>query len=329
MKEHDPTIDVVVYEKYGQVGYNHEGRRCGEAHDVEPQWEKWRPEATSIYDEILDADIYIGKEKHHVKRPPGTAYMLNRQEFICQLARTAESRGVTVQTGQRIKSVDDLDAEYIVDASGCPSTIRKELGLPFRFFGTTYQQTMEQANCYRPHTLTVVFTRDAGYYWIFPRNPEKAEVNLGVGLLGESGARLKMFLERFKQERGITGTVNYTVGGLVSLGLQPPLVHDNILFVGDAGVGAFPLSGQGIYRALLSGDAAGACLARRRPQRYPSLMRQQFMKWDSIGLFSIRATLALRNVYPGFYLDAMNFLAHRGTDLSIFTHGKVHARARE
>jgi flavin-dependent dehydrogenase len=328
LKEHDPTISVVVHEKYGQIGYNHEGRRCGEAHDVEPQWEKWRPQRASFYNEILGADIYIGAEKHHVNRPPGTAYMLNRQEFIRQLARAAEKLDVTIQTSDRIKSVDDLDGDYIVDASGCPSTIRRELGLPFRYFGTTYQQTLEQTNCFTPNLLTVVFTPNVGYYWIFPRNPQKTEVNVGVGILGNYDQSLKALLESFKSERGITGVVNYMVGGLVPLGLQPPLRHRNILFVGDAGVGAFPLSGQGIYRALLSGDAAGACLARRQPKRYPFLMQRQFIKWDSVGLFCVRATLTLRKIYPAVYIDAMNFLAHRGADLSIFTHGKVHVTAR-
>jgi flavin-dependent dehydrogenase len=328
LKEHDAGIDVVVHEKYNKIGYNHEGRRCGEAHDVEPEWEKWRPQPASAYNEILGADISIGTEKHHVDRPPGTAYMLNRQEFICQLARTAENLGVTIQTGDPIKSVGDLDADYIVDATGCPSAIRRDLGLPIRFFGTTYQQTLEQANCFRPNTLTVIFTPNVGYYWIFPRNPLKNEVNIGMGLLGNTGYSLKSLLESFKKERGITGVVNYTVGGLVPLGLQRPLRHGNILFVGDAGVGAFPLSGQGIYRALLSGDAAGACLARRQPNHYPLMMRRLFIKWDSIGIFCVWATMTLRNIYPAFYIDAMNFLAHRGTDLSIFTHGKMHVTAR-
>jgi flavin-dependent dehydrogenase len=250
--------------------------------------------------------------------------MLNRQEFICQLARTATSLGAAIETNDRIKSVDDLDGDYIVDASGCPSTIRRELGLPIRHFGTTYQQTLEQASCFTPNNLTVIFTPDVGYYWIFPRNPQKTEVNLGVGLLRNPGLNHKTLLEAFKKARGITGVVNYTVGGLVPLGLQRPLRQNNILFVGDAGVGAFPLSGQGIYRALLSGDAAGACLASRRPDRYPSLMRRQFMQWDSIGIFCVWATIAFRKIYPAFYIDSMNFLAHRGTDLSIFTHGATH-----
>jgi len=321
LRQHDPAIDVIVHEKYKQIGYNHEGRRCGEAHNVEREWAKWKPEPASFFNEIRNARVFIGTEEYHASRPPGVAYMLNRQEFICQLYREAQRLGATILTGDRVKSADDLDGDFIVDASGCPSTIKRELGLPPGFYGTTYQHTIEQANCFIPDTIQVYFTPYLGYFWIFPRDPQKQEVNVGIGVLGDYGYDLKSLLEGFKAEHQITGVVNYTVGGLVPLGLQYPLRHGNILFVGDAGVGSFPLSGQGIYRALLSGDVAGKCIAEHQPKKYPLCMQRLFMKWDLVGLLFIRFNLILRKMQPNFYIDSMNFLAHRGKELSAFTHG--------
>lgn len=318
LKQHDPAIDVVVHEKYKQIGYNHEGRRCGEAHNVEREWAHWKPEPASIFNEIHSGTVTIGTHDYHASQPPGRAYILNRQEFICQFHRQAQQLGATILTGDRVKSADDLDGDFIVDASGCPSTIKRDLGIPPKFYGTTYQQTIEHSNYYIPHMVRIVYT-DMGYFWIFPRNPKKQEINLGVGVFGESSLNLKEILERFKAEHGITGTINYTVGGLVPLGLQYPLRHENILFVGDAGVGAFPFLGQGIYRALLSGDGAGACLARRQPNKYPLAMQRLFIKWDVIGLLFMKANMLLRKVRPSFYLDSMNFLAQRGgEELSLF-----------
>jgi flavin-dependent dehydrogenase len=309
LKDHDPSIEVVVHEKYKAIGYNHEGRRCGEAHTVEREWTKWKPEGKSIFNTITKGEFTIGKKRYYAREPPGNAFILNRQEFICQLARQAEQQGAVLQTNDHIKSVDDLDSDYIIDASGCPSLIKRQLGLPMRFVGATYQQTVEDANCFVADTMKVMFTSHFGYFWIFPRNPEKKEVNLGIGTVGNFGYNLKEILEGFKEEQKITGKVNYVTGGLVSLGLQPPFRFRHILFVGDSGVGAFPFSGQGIYRALLSGDIAGRCLAARQPERYPVIIRKEFLKWDMIGSMFIKMNRVFNNINPELFLTSYNVMA--------------------
>ncbi|HIH00113.1 MAG TPA: NAD(P)-binding protein, partial [Thermoplasmata archaeon] len=86
IKNHNPNIEVVVHEKYKDIGYNHEGRRCGEAHSVEREWKQWKPTGKSIFNRILTADIRIGKRHYVSEQPPDVIFILNRQEFICQLA---------------------------------------------------------------------------------------------------------------------------------------------------------------------------------------------------------------------------------------------------
>ena len=49
LKQHDKSIDVIVHEKYKKIGYNHEGRRCGEAHSIESEWKKWKPIGKSVF----------------------------------------------------------------------------------------------------------------------------------------------------------------------------------------------------------------------------------------------------------------------------------------
>ena len=49
LKQHDKSIDVIVHEKYKKIGYNHEGRRCGEAHSIENEWKKWKPIGKSVF----------------------------------------------------------------------------------------------------------------------------------------------------------------------------------------------------------------------------------------------------------------------------------------
>lgn len=309
LKEHDPAIDVVVHEKYKEIGYNHEGRRCGEAHTVEREWSRWVPQKKSIFNTITKGEFTIGKKTYYAQEPAGNAFILNRQEFICQLGREAKQRGVVIQTDDIIRSIDECTGEYIVDASGCPSVVKRQLGVPLGFVGASYQQTLEDASCYVKDTMKIIFTPSFGYFWIFPRDPQKKEVNVGIGTIGDLGLNLKQLLEEFKQQQRITGTVNYVVGGLVPLGLQRPFLYQNILFVGDAGVGAFPFSGQGIYRALMSGEIAGRCLAMRAPERYPRYIRKEFLLWDVVGSLFVQVTKILWKINPQLFLTSYNLMA--------------------
>ena len=90
----------------------------------------------------------------------------------------------------------------------------------------------------------------------------------------------------------------------------------NILFIGDAGVGAFPLTGQGIFRALLSGDEAGKCIAYDCPNKYPHKMHQFFIKWDVVGKSFLYYVYILRHIGP----KAVELASRSFMDL----HGKLH-----
>jgi len=309
-------MTVTVHEKYKKIGYNHEGRRCGEAHSVESEWKRWRPEKKSYFNEITKGEAIIGSKKRVYHVEPGVGYTLNRPEFICQLARKAEKLGVIIQTDDKIKTINDLDGKFIVDASGCPSTVKRELGINRGIKGVTYQQTLEDSNYFISDTLKVIYMGNFGYYWIFPRDPKKKEINLGIGFFGNFGYNLKNMLEEFKEGRKIEGKINYVTGGLIPSGLQRPLMHNNILFVGDAGVGTFPFTGQGIYRALISGDVAGRCIAGGYPKKYPHIINQKFIKWDLIGKTFIRANYIFRRINPKLVLASFNYF----TDVSNFIH---------
>ena len=320
IKTHNPDIEVVVHEKYKVVGYNHEGRRCGEAHSVEREWSQWKPTGKSIFNTILQAQITIGKHLYAARRPPGVAFILNRQEFICQLAREAEKRGVTIQTNDKVQTVKNLNGDVLVDASGCPSVVKRELNLTGGYIGKTYQETIENANCFCSDTIQLHFSPHGGYYWVFPRDPEKKEVNIGVGVFGNFNYDLREMLREFKKEHQITGTINYVTGGLIPLGLQRPFMYKNILFVGDSGVGTFPFSGQGIYRALMSGEIAGRCIAQNNIKKYPWIIRKEFMQWDMLGSLFIKMNLVFRKINPELFCYTLNFFFRGGKDFEMLSH---------
>jgi len=307
LKKHDKSIDVDIHEKHKKIGYNFDGRRCGEAHSIESEWRKWKPEEESIFNHITEVETIFGKKRYIFNRKPDEACILNRQEFILQLASEAEKLGVNIQTNDKIKTIRDLDGKFIVDASGCPSSIKRELGINKGIKGISYQQTLENSNYFNPNKTKIIITGKFGYYWIFPRDPLKNEINLGIGFFGRFNYNLKNMLERFKIEQKIEGEVNHVTGGLIPLGLQKPLIYKNIIFVGDSGVGTYPLTGQGIYRALISGDIAGECIAKKYPKKYPYIINQKFIKWDVICKTFIWTNYKLKRLNPKLVLSSMYY----------------------
>lgn len=141
------------------------------------------------------------------------------------------------------------------------------------------------------------------------KRSKKKEVNVGIGYVGNFGYDLKSILENFKVEHKIKGKVNHITGGLVPLGLQRPFMYRNILFVGDSGIGTFPLSAQGIYRALLSGDIAGKCIAEGCAKKYPKIINKRFLKWDLIGKTFIFITYRLKKINPKLVLSSYQYIS--------------------
>ncbi len=281
LKENNKKIDVTVYEKYKEIGYNFEGRRCGEAHLLSDEWDKIKPNKKDIFNKIKTAEIFVGEKKFEVDSK-GTGVILNRQGFINRLGKIAEKKGAEIKTNSKIKSVYDLDSDYIIDASGCPSLIKRELKIDKGNKSNSYQQTIKDCNIFNSKKIKIYYSSDIGYYWIFPRNPKHKEVNVGIGFYKTPKMDLKNMLEKFKNKHNIKGKIDHKSGGLIPMGLQRPFIYKNILFVGDTCTGTFPLTGEGIYRALLSGNIAGNLIARNQAKKYPYIINQEFIKWDMI-----------------------------------------------
>jgi flavin-dependent dehydrogenase len=308
IKRLDKTIQVTVHEKHNQIGYNPEGRRCAEGYNVYPALQEWGPPRNCIFNVIKKCEYIIGNTVHDlpINRFASSPMTIDRQGFLAHLGKKAEELGVDLQTRDKITSVSDLKGAYIVDASGCPSTIRKDLGRTQGRNAKSYQQTIENCNVFLADTVRFIFKNSMGYYWIFPRDPAKKEINLGVGILGNFTGNSKELLASFKKEWGIQGDVNYTTGGLIPVGLQKPLTYKNIIFVGDAGVGTFPITGEGVPRAILSGEIAGKCIVSGHVHHYPSLIKRQFLKWDIAGKTCLTAGNILQRIGRNAYETSLN-----------------------
>ncbi len=317
LKENNKKIHVNIYEKNKEIGYNYEGKKCGEAHSIEKEWSKWIPEKKSYYNVIKNAIVRTDNKLFQFQDEiTKNSFILNRPEFICQLSKKAEQLGVNIFSNNKIKEKNQLNGDYIIDASGCPSIFKIKYRLNRGIKGIGYQQTISNSNNFINDTIKIQYTNELGYYWIFPRDPIKKEINVGYGLyninkIKSDNINLKKKLETFKLENSINGTIQYEIGGMIPMGLQYPLKYKNILFVGDAGVGCFPFQGQGIYRALLSGDLAGKCIAKNRFYKYPYYAKKMFIKWDIIGKSFLFLCDKLCNLNKNLVNTSWNLMINR------------------
>jgi len=113
-----------------------------------------------------------------------------------------------------------------------------------------------------------------GYGWVFPKGDH---INVGVGGWEREGPRLRAHLARFCREYGIPEASLENVRGY-----RLPLIHararvakGRVALLGDAAGLVDPLSGDGIYEALLSAKLATEALLTGDLESYDATLRSR------------------------------------------------------
>jgi geranylgeranyl reductase family protein len=179
-----------------------------------------------------------------------------------------------------------IDADYIVVATGARNSLRN--------VGTEW--TAEDAMCAMGYFVpgerqladVQFFPNFEGYAWVFPRN---GHLSVGICGKGEPSARVKERLHHYMDEHGISRQEAHFYGHLIPA-LERPSWHRNRvcgegwMAVGDAAGLVDPVTGEGIYYAMRSGElAAQAVLAERgeRHKLYHTLLHGEFIEELSFG----------------------------------------------
>jgi geranylgeranyl reductase family protein len=174
-----------------------------------------------------------------------------------------------------------IDADFCVVATGARN--------PLREVGTRYtaQDTMYALGYYVPdqqaHIDIQFLPNLEGYIWVFPRC---GHLSVGICGKGESAQCLRARLERYMDERGLSRK-NATFYGHMLPSLESQGWHNNRLAgegwiaVGDAGGLVDPITGEGLYYAIRSGDLASQVLVgdhapAERISRYLELVNRDF-----------------------------------------------------
>lgn len=205
--------------------------------------------------------------------------MIDRSRFDQALAQRAIEAGATGWRAAVFESADprrstavvrkaderiEVGYRVLVGADGPGSRVAHALGLPRLDTVDTRQYTVPLL---RHHVRTDIFLSPdypGGYAWLFPKG---AVANLGLGLDARLAPDLKAPLDALHLQLAGEGLVGMGIlgrtGGPIPVGgLRERLVVGRALLVGDAAGLTHPITGAGIAAAVISGEAAGACIAR-------------------------------------------------------------------
>jgi geranylgeranyl reductase family protein len=243
----------------------------------------------TVTDSLL-SDPKAGSVKMAMQRP---LLIYSRFELNNMLLKRAEAAGAEIEktrvlrlerTGEAWKvrtRAGTLDADYCVVATGARN--------PLRDVGTQYtaRDTMYALGYYVPdqqgHIDIQFLANLEGYIWVFPRC---GHLSIGICGKGESAQCLRARLERYMDERGMS-RANATFYGhmLPSLELRGwrnnRLAGDGWIAVGDAGGLVDPITGEGLYYAIRSGDLASRLLLEdhepaKRADQYRQMITHDF-----------------------------------------------------
>ena len=195
--------------------------------------------------------------------------MTQRRKLDAFMVERAVEAGVTFREGVRASiesdthlSVDDetIEAGALIGADGANGMTARTLGLGggivngVALEGNLPYEELPPGN-WRGSLLLELAAVPGGYGWIFPKGDH---VNVGVGGWGDEGPNLRLHLRVLCEHHGIEFRQLSDVRGH-RLPMRRPatvLARGRALVVGDAAGVLDPVSGDGIYEALVTARLA-------------------------------------------------------------------------
>lgn len=202
----------------------------------------------------------------------------------CKVVRSRVSRIDTSGPQVKLKMNGDRHvADFAVIAAGARNPLLPESASPLA------PQDLELTLGYfvptQAEILKVKFLKwFEGYLWSFPR-----DAHLSVGICGKmsqtTSQQLKQHLHDFIREERIpletpAGRARFYSHVLPSPQAQTlrnrKVAGRNWALVGDAAAWVDPVTGEGLYYAMRSGELLAESLAQGRPEDYPELVRREY-----------------------------------------------------
>jgi digeranylgeranylglycerophospholipid reductase len=276
-------ISVLLLEKDRDVGYP---VRCGEAISKAGVEEFIKPEDKWIAAKISKFSFNAPDGNEVILDFGEAGYVLERRIFDYELARTAADAGAEILTRAYVNGLlfnngkvngvkyefqgeqKEIKAKIVIAADGIESRVGRWAGLKthidFRDMESAVQITAANIPVDQ-NTLYFFFGKDVapnGYFWIFPKGNNKANIGLGIsGIIGKKKSA-KSFLDDFMNKHYPNAPVLTTIAGGVPCAITLEKISaPGIMLVGDAAKQVNPLSGGGIASGMIGGKIAGTIAA--------------------------------------------------------------------
>ena len=325
-------VSVLMLEKDRDIGYP---VRCGEAvskagvEEFIPSDDKWiaarirqfslnSPDGTEVIVEFDDA-----------------GYVLERRIFDYELAKTAANAGAEILTRAYVNGLiieDDkvagikyefrgeqkeLRSKIVIGADGVESRVGRWAGLKthihFRDMECCVQITANNINL-NSNTLYFYFGEEyapGGYFWIFPKGQNSANIGLGVsGMIGKKRSALS-YLNNFMMNNYPDAPVLTSIaGGVRSTVTLDKISAPGIMLAGDAARQVNPLSGGGIASGMIGGSIAGRIAGESVKSNKPDHILTYDKAWhDRLGKRHETFERIKNGIY-NFNDDKFNTIAH-------------------
>jgi len=229
------------------------------------------------------------KYKATYKKDYPVVAMVLREKFDMGLARLAVDSGAELIDGKAVKDVifskesakiiledkTEIDTKMVVGADGVHSIVAKKSGLspPKKYLGVCilneYDLGEDIIDEYfgkeRLCHIHLNFHNLLGYGWVFPK---KQHLNIGVGKISPDTkisktktdliTIYKNYIKTLKKTKIIPKNIEIgrCTGGALHIGPLKKTYADRVLLCGDAAGFTNPLTGEGIYYAMSSGEIA-------------------------------------------------------------------------
>ena len=305
------SIDPVVRQTVGRVRLEAHDPPCANPRRIKEPRPYLRNDRTRRTGRLLPAE-----------EPSSLARNSRPLPTIRQIVRSES--GVCLETSGRA-----YHARFLIGADGASGQVRR-MCAQGPWFSQGFALEVEAAPRKTiPEFRDVIFDFAAiggGYGWIFPK---RDHLNVGLYVPAQAGTPTRDQLLRYVQQRlGVDATGQVT-GQYLGLGaaefraeyLRADL-RDRVFLVGDAGGFVDALTGEGIYGALLSGQAAArAILFETRGHGSAVQAFATYLEdYRQTLRFSSRAAAAFyRQPARGFRLMRLPFV--RRTLVKTYTHG--------
>ena len=336
-------LKVLACEKRAEIG---SPKRCGEGLSLSSK-ERMGIELPDncITQVITGATVYAPNMKFaRVDFDGPEGWIVERKMFDKYLAVLATRAGAKVMAKTEVLGAEKTDGGYLVTldtpsgrkevsarmlvaADGVESKIARMVGLNtsigLKDYCSGIQFEMSNVRI-DPNRIDFFFNQErcpGGYFWIFPKGKDTANVGLGIRKPWAKKTAYEYLLDWvYSMDRLRDGSVlEVNAGGIPVGNLLKNMTADSFLVVGDAAHQVNPIHGGGISESYVGGKIAGEVIAdciKAGDCSQKALDTYNKRWWEERGK-KLNRIVKLREVLEALSNDELNFLVDylKGEDL--------------